>query len=57
MYAAMPMPTASAEPAFDDMEDSVRANKLHPNSRHSANKVKVRKYFPETWFWDDAIAG
>lgn len=35
----------------------VYKNNLNHNSNSESNKVKVRKYFPETWLWESATAG
>ncbi|KAI1285562.1 Antigen -like protein [Halotydeus destructor] len=52
MYAAMPAPMAAMPDAF-----AARAFKGHSGDNGRSAKVRVRKYFPETWLWETAFAG
>ena len=51
---------ASDSESFDDgrmLSPSPRAKNNHNPHNNEPNKVKVRKYFPETWLWESATAG
>jgi hypothetical protein len=61
MYAAIPPPSRGFEEDIEAME--VPENAFSTGSRRKKqfdsdpNKVRVRKYFPETFLWESDIAG
>jgi hypothetical protein len=57
MYAMAAPPNAMAKNHMLDDDDSFSNSLGRFKNNHEPNKVKVRKYFPETWFWNDAVAG
>lgn len=57
MYAAMPASAFDEE----DVKVSSRRQSFSVTGKKQfdtdPNKVRVRKYFPETWLWEADIAG